>query len=81
MIFRQVVGHSRKNRLIARAKGRMVGQVDALFGLRAAAGEVEHQSLAALVESHVDVPGIARVNASRLAPSPVRNLRDSFSQD
>ena len=46
VIFRQVVGHRRKNGLIARAEGRMVGQVDALFGLRAAAGEVEQQSVA-----------------------------------
>ena len=81
MILRQVVSHSRKNGLIARAKGRMVGQVDALLRLRAAAGEVEQQSLAFLVESHVDLPGIARMNASRFAPGAVGNLRDSFSQD
>ena len=81
MIFRQVVGHRRENGLIARAESRMVGQVDALFGLRAAAGEVEQQALAFFLESHMDFPGIARMDGSRLAPVPVGNLGDSFSQD
>ena len=71
MILRQIVGKRAKNRFIASAEGRMVRQVDAFLRLRAAAGEVEQQPIVFFGELHVDVPGVAGVDACRVAPAPV----------
>ena len=65
VVLRQIVGERAENRLVASAEGRVVWQVDALLGLRAAAGEVKQQAVAFFVERHVHFPSVARVNSCR----------------
>src|SRR5580765_4550423 len=81
MIFWQIVGHRRENRLVASTESRMVWQVDPLFCLWAAAGKVEQQAIAGFLERDIDFPGVARVDSARVAPLPVGDLADSLSQD
>ena len=81
VVLRQIIGERAENRLVTSAEGRVVWQVDALLGLRTAAGEVEQQAVAFFVERHVHFPGVAGVNAAGVAPCPVGDLGDAPAQD
>ncbi len=81
MVLRQIVSQRAENRLVASAEGCVVGQVDALLRLGAAAGEIEAQMVALLGQLDMDVPGFAGVNAAGVAPRSVGNLGDAPAQD
>ena len=59
----------------------MIRHVDAFFGLRAAAGEIEEQMIPFLRQCEIDFPRIIGLNNAGVTPLTVRNLRDSLSQD